>query len=114
MLIGERIKKVREIRGLSGRAMAAKMKISAQTYSTVEEGVNLKYSMVKKFCLAAEVDPSFLLGVDVPVTEDTVAFFDDMKSKSFLLSFEQLRQKVEVYGDLLNLNTENRSSETAG
>lgn len=102
--IGARIKRIREIRGLNHKKIAAKMNISPQTYSTIEEGVNLKYSTVKKFCEAVEIDPSFMLAEDVPISSETIEFFDRMRGKAFLLCHEQLRQKVEVYSEVLKFN----------
>src|SRR5258708_9276750 len=99
MNLGPRIKKIREIRRMNHKVIAAKMHITPQTYSTIELGENLKYISVKKFCDATNVDPSFLLAEDVPITEENLRFFDNMKGKSFLLCYEQLRQKTEVYGE---------------
>jgi transcriptional regulator with XRE-family HTH domain len=103
MELGMRIKKVRELRQLNQKMIAAKMNITAQTYSTLEEGDNLKYSAIKKFCDAVNVEPAFLLADELPVTEETIHLFDRIKGKSLLLLHEQLRQKIEVYSDVLKL-----------
>ncbi len=111
MTLGERIKRVREIRGINQKKMATKMKVTAQTYGNFEDGVNLKYSNLKKFCDIAHIDMPFLLSEDVPVTENNIEFFDRIKDKCFLLTHEQMRQKVEVYTDLLQLSEEDPSRE---
>jgi transcriptional regulator with XRE-family HTH domain len=106
MVLGERMKRIREIRGLNLKEMAVKMKITAPTYANLEEEVNPKYTTVKKFCDAVEVNISVLMAEDMPITEDVVLFFDSMKPKSFLLIYEQLRQRVDVYGEVLRLNAD--------
>ncbi|MES2621046.1 MAG: helix-turn-helix transcriptional regulator, partial [Bacteroidota bacterium] len=89
--LGERIKRIRELKGLNQKKIAVRMNISSQTYAVLEEAKNLKYSTVKKFCEAIEIDPSFLLAEDVPISEETIQFFDGMRGKPFLLCHEQLR-----------------------
>jgi transcriptional regulator with XRE-family HTH domain len=99
------MKKIREIRGLNQKEIAARMKITPPTYSTIEDEGNPKYATMKRFCEATEVSLSFLVAEDMPVTEEAMDFFDRMKPKSFLLTYEQLRQRVDVYGEVLRLNS---------
>jgi transcriptional regulator with XRE-family HTH domain len=104
MSIGERMKKIREIKGLKQKQIAARMKISAPRYASMEEDTNPKYDTLQKFCEATCINLSFLLAEDLPVTEENAAFFDATKNRSFLLSYEELRQRVDVYAGILNLN----------
>ena len=104
MTLGGRIKRIREIRGINQKEMATKMKVTAQTYGNIEEGINPRYSTLKKFCDTVGIDVAFLLSEEVAITDDNIQFFDNIKEKCFLLTHEQMRQKVEVYTDLLQLN----------
>jgi transcriptional regulator with XRE-family HTH domain len=111
MSVGERMKKVREIKGLNQKEVAARMKVAPPTYAIMEEDPNPKYSTLKKFCEAAEINISFLVAEDLPLTDDNAQFFDSMKDRSFLLTYEQLRQRVDVYGEILNLSEEDFSDQ---
>jgi transcriptional regulator with XRE-family HTH domain len=106
MTIGERVKLIREIRGISSKEAARKMKVRESAYISLETGLNPRYETIKKFCDALCISPSFLLAEDAPATDDNVLFFDKIKEKSFYLVYEQLRQRVDVYGELLKIKTD--------
>ena len=110
MPAGERMRKIREISRMSQQAVSEKMKISISTYSFLEEGINPKYSYLEKFCKAVNVDMPVLLSEDLLITEENLLFFDKLKQKSFLLSYEQLHQKVEVYAEILKLDDTNSNN----
>ena len=94
MSVGERMKRIREIRRMNQKAISDKMNIATSTYSSLEEGSNPKYSYLEKFCKATNVDMPILLSEDLLITEENLLFFDKLKQKPILLGYKQFSQKI--------------------
>jgi len=106
MTISNRIRKIREIRGWKQSAVASSMKISQQAYSCLEHGAeNARLETLKRFCDAMSVELSFLLALDVVITEESLSNYGAKNYNDFLASYKKLEQKLEFYDDLLNSNS---------
>lgn len=106
MTISNRIRKIREIRGWKQSAVASSMKISQQAYSCLEHGAeNARLETLKRFCDAMNVDLSYLLALDVTITEESLNNYGAKNYNDFLTSYKKLEQKLEFYDDMLNSNS---------
>ncbi|MGB9860589.1 MAG: helix-turn-helix domain-containing protein, partial [Moorellaceae bacterium] len=66
-----RIKKLRELRGITGPELAEKLGISTQYLYDLENGHRrLHEGLIKKLCEIFGVSADYLLGIDVPATND--------------------------------------------
>ena len=107
MTIASRIRKIREVRGWKQTAVASSMNITQQAYSCLEQGANnARLETLKRFCTVMNVELSFLVAVDVPVTEETVERFGGTSYNEFLNSYKKLEQKLEIFDELLRGKTE--------
>jgi transcriptional regulator with XRE-family HTH domain len=102
MVIASRIRKIREVRGWKQTAVAAAMNVTQQAYSCLEQGAsNARLETLKRFCKVMNVELSFLVAVDVPVTDETVERFASTNLNEFLISYKKLEQKLEIFDELL-------------
>jgi transcriptional regulator with XRE-family HTH domain len=102
MTIGARIRKIREIRGWKQTAIAVSMGITQQAYSCLEQNAsNARLDTLKRFCSAVGVEVSFLVALDIPVTEETLQRFGNVKFSEFLVNYKKLEHKLEIFDDLL-------------
>ena len=63
--IGNRIRKIREIKGLTQGYMSAKMEISQRTYSKIENNdIKLDWDRIQSISKILEVDPLQLVSFD--------------------------------------------------
>ncbi len=106
MTISNRIRKIREIRGWKQSAVASSMKITQQAYSCLEHGAeNARLETLKRFCEAMNVELSYLLALEVVITEESLSTYGAKNYNDFLTSYKKLEQKLEFYDDLLNSNS---------
>lgn len=102
MSISERIRKIREYRGLKQVTVANDMHISQQAYSWLErKSGNIKTDTLKKFCAVMRVDLPFLLATEIPISEENMKTFDAL---SYFLVFEEykkMKRKAQTYEELL-------------
>ncbi len=102
MTISERIRKIREYRGLKQVTVANDMHISQQAYSWLErKSGNIKMETLKKYCAVIKVDLPFLLATDIPVTEENMKTFDALNYSLVFEEYKKMRRKAETYEDLL-------------
>ena len=102
MTIASRIRKIREIRGWKQAAIASSMEITQQAYSCLEQGANnARLETLKRFCDVMNVELPFLIAVDVPITEETLARFGERNFNEFITSYRKLEQKIEIFDELL-------------
>lgn len=102
MTIASRIRKIREIRGWKQAAIASSMEITQQAYSCLEQGANnARLETLKRFCEVMHVELPFLIAVDVPITEETLARFGERNFNEFITSYRKLEQKIEIFDELL-------------
>jgi transcriptional regulator with XRE-family HTH domain len=102
MTIAERIRKIREIRGWKQAAVAMSMGITQQAYSCLEQNAsNARLDTLKRYAAVAGVELSYLVALDVPVTEETLQRFGSTKFSEFLTGYKKLEHKLEIFDDLL-------------
>jgi transcriptional regulator with XRE-family HTH domain len=101
MELAERMRKVREIRGMKQNVLARKMGITPQTFSVIENGGNLKLRTLQKFCEATQIPLSYLLATDAPITDENLSFFDRIGSETFYQDYIKLQEKLAAYEALL-------------
>jgi transcriptional regulator with XRE-family HTH domain len=102
MTISLRIRKIRELRGWKQAAIAASMNISQQGYSQLEQNAsNARLDTLKRFCKVVDVELSFLIAMDVPITDETLARFGSVKYNELLTDYKKLEHKLEIFDELL-------------
>jgi transcriptional regulator with XRE-family HTH domain len=102
MTIASRIRKIREIRGWKQAAVAISMGITQQAYSCLEQNAsNARLDTLKRFCNVAGIEVSYLVALDIPVTEETLQRFGNVKFSEFLSNYKKLEHKLEIFNDLL-------------
>ena len=102
MNIALRIRKIREVRRMKQASVAASMNITQQAYSFLEQGANnARLDTLKRFCITMNVELSFLVAMDVPVTEETVERFGSMNYNEFVTNYKKMEQKIEIFDELL-------------
>ena len=76
MDLAPRIRKIREIKGRKQITVALAMNVTQQAYSCLEQRAdNCRLETLKRFCEVMEVELSYLVALDVPVTEETFERF---------------------------------------
>jgi transcriptional regulator with XRE-family HTH domain len=111
MTIATRIRKIREIRGWKQTAVALSMNISQQAYSCLEQNAsNARLETLKRFCGVVGVELSYLVALDVPITEETLQRFGNARFSEFLSEYKKLEQKLEIFDDLFRGNSEKSQS----
>jgi transcriptional regulator with XRE-family HTH domain len=102
MTIAARIRKIREIRGWKQAAVATSMGITQQAYSCLEQNAsNARLDTLKRFSNVVGVELSYLVALDVPVTDETLQRFGSIKFSETLGAFKKLEHKLEIFDDLL-------------
>ena len=102
MTVSERIRKIREYRGLKQFTIAHEMQVSQQAYSLLEKKPgNHKVETLKRFCDAVKVDLSFLLGTEIPITDANIRVFDTLSYSLVFEDYRKLKSKLHTYEDLL-------------
>jgi transcriptional regulator with XRE-family HTH domain len=102
MTISERIRTIRELRGLKQSFIAQNMQVSQQAYSAFERRPSShKVDTLQKFCSAVNVDMPFLLATEIPVTHDNLVFNDTNNYTWLIEEYKKLKNKIEVYEGLI-------------
>lgn len=115
MSIASRMRKVREVSGWKQAAVAESMKITQQAYSFLEQGNGSpRIDTLMRFCEVMKVELSFLLALDVPVTEESVARYGTKTFGTLVTEHERLEQKVEFFNYVIKNNTPARVAEKNG
>ncbi|HWB61939.1 MAG TPA: helix-turn-helix transcriptional regulator [Chitinophagales bacterium] len=102
MTISDRIRKIREYRGLKQVAVANEMHISQQAYSWLErKSGNIKVETLKRFCDVMKVDLPFLLANQIPITDENMQMFDKVNYSGVFEDYKKLKNKVNTYEELI-------------
>src|SRR5580704_4243311 len=102
MTISERIRKIREYRGLKQVTVANDMHITQQAYSWLErKSGNIKVETLKRFCDVMKVDLPFLVAHNIPVTDENMRMFDKQNYALVMEDYKKLRNKVITYEELI-------------
>ena len=101
MLLHERIRKIREYRGLKQLSVANEMNISQQAYSWLEtKSSNIKLDTLERFCNVMKVDIAFLMAEDIPVTEENMQIFQQLNYANIFEDYKKLRTKAPKKEDI--------------
>lgn len=101
-MLAERIRRIREIRGLKQAHVATGMNVTQQAYSEFEtNNENPKLQTLIKFCRVTNVPLSLLLSFDLPITEDVVNYFTHNNLTTVLNEHRSLKNKLLVFEELV-------------
>jgi transcriptional regulator with XRE-family HTH domain len=102
MTLSERIKQIRQHRGLKQFNVAAEMQVTQQAYSLLEQkGGNYKIQTLIRFCTVVNVDLSFLFATEIPVTDENMKEFDLLNYTQVFEEYKKLKGKSIVYEELI-------------
>jgi transcriptional regulator with XRE-family HTH domain len=102
MTISERMKKIREFRGLKQCTVAHEMNVTQQAYSCLEnKSANLKLETLKRFSAAVKIELPFLLACEIPVTDVNMSVFDSMHYAVVFDDYKKLKSKLPLYEDII-------------
>ncbi|HLP51581.1 MAG TPA: helix-turn-helix transcriptional regulator [Chitinophagales bacterium] len=102
MVIAERIQKIRELSGWKQAAVASTLNITQQAYGNFEKnGDSAKLETLQKFCTAMNVNLSFLLEMDVPVTDESLREYGRTGFGNITRQYHALAQRMEALQDLI-------------
>lgn len=102
MLFHERIRKIREYRGLKQLSVAAKMNITQQAYSWLEtKSGNIKMETLQRFCEVMNVDLPFLMATDIPITPENMETFAQMSYSRVFEDYKRMKSKMINYEEIV-------------
>jgi transcriptional regulator with XRE-family HTH domain len=102
MTIAERMKEIREYRGLKQFTVANAMGVSQQAYSLFEnKSGNQKVETLKRFCRVVNVDLSFLVASEIPITDANIKLFDSSGYAFVVEDYKKLKSKLDTYEELI-------------
>jgi transcriptional regulator with XRE-family HTH domain len=101
MLLHERIRKIREYRGLKQISVAHEMNITQQAYSWLEtKSSNIKMETLERFCQVMKVDLTFLMSEDIPVTAENMEIFQQLNYSTIFEDYKRLRNRLQKYEEV--------------
>jgi transcriptional regulator with XRE-family HTH domain len=115
--IAAKIRKLREVKGLSQEAVSVASELSLRQYQRMESGeADLKLSNIEKICRAIEIQPEQLLGFDeryffenytnnIGKGELTVNNVPDILINQFQDQIAVLKNEVSFLKQMLNLKS---------
>lgn len=102
MTLSERIRKIREYRGLKQTVVANEMHITQQAYSWLEtRSGNIKVDTLKRFCDVMKIDLPFLMATDIPVNDENMGMFQELNYSVVFEEYKKLRSKIQTYEELI-------------
>lgn len=79
MTYGQRIKKIRELKGIKQAFIAHKLGITQQSYSSFETKAGDKtVNMIVRIAEILEVDVCLIFATNIPITEETILLRFDL------------------------------------
>jgi transcriptional regulator with XRE-family HTH domain len=101
MTLAERIRKIREIRGLKQSNVARELNITQQSYGNLENrNNNPKLETLSKFCEVVKIPISFLLDPTIPVTDENVSLFSEKSMGEIYSHYQNLKDRLDYYEEL--------------
>ena len=101
MLLHERIRKIREFRGLKQLSVAHEMGITQQAYSWLEtKSCNIKLETLERFCGVMKIQLTFLMAEDIPVNAENMEIFQQLNYSVIFEDYKRLRNRLQKYEDL--------------
>lgn len=100
--MASRIRKIREISGLKQAAVAASLQITQQAYFGLEKSAdNAKLTTLRRFCKVMNVELSFLIAEDIPVTAENIEKYGRRRYFDILCEYEQMEKRNTVYHEMV-------------
>ncbi len=97
--IGSRIRKYREMQGLSQTELAERIKVSSARLSNWEQGIHRPNAdIIAKICQALDISPSELL--DVQISTDTL----NEQERKLITAYRDKPELQEAVNILLGIN----------
>ncbi len=111
MMLSERIRKIREIRGLKQSNVARELHITQQSYGNLENrNNNPKLETLNKFCEVVNIPLSFLLDPTIPVNDENVALFTEKSMGEIYSNYPDLKNRLEYYEEIRSKREKNGHS----
>jgi transcriptional regulator with XRE-family HTH domain len=102
MQLHERIKKIREYRGLKQLNVAAEMNITQQAYSWLEtKSGNIKLETLQRFCEVMQVDLPFLMAYEIPINPENMETFAGSSYSRIFEDYKRLKHRVDSYEEIV-------------
>ena len=102
MSLANRLRKIREYRGMKQSAVASEMNVTQQAYSCLETRAgNVKMETMQRFCDVMKIELSFLLAYDVPVNDENLLMFDRINFSQVVDEYKKMANRLSVYEELL-------------
>jgi transcriptional regulator with XRE-family HTH domain len=101
MLLHERIKQIREYRGMKQLSVAHEMGITQQAYSWMEtKSANIKMETLERFCAVMKIDITFLMAENIAITAENMEIFQHLNYAVIFEDYKRLRNRIQKYEDL--------------
>jgi transcriptional regulator with XRE-family HTH domain len=101
MHLHERIRKIREYRGLKQLSVAHEMNITQQAYSWLEtRSSNIKLETLERFCGVMKIQLTFLMAEDIPVNAENMEIFQELNYSVIFEDYKRLRNRLQKYEDV--------------
>lgn len=101
MLLHQRIRQIREYRGLKQLSVAHEMNITQQAYSWLEtKSGNIKLDTLERFCAVMKIDIPFLMAADIPVNAENMQIFENQNYSHVFEEFKRMRNRIQRMDDL--------------
>ena len=98
MELHERIRKIREYRGLKQISVANEMNVTQQAYSWMEtKSGNIKLDTLLRFCNVMKVDLPFLMATEIPVTPENMETFERLNYSLVFEEYKRLKNRIQHY-----------------
>lgn len=102
MPLHERIRKIREYRGLKQLSVATEMNITQQAYSWLEtKSGNIKLETLQRFCDVMKVDLPFLMATDIPINAENMETFARMSYSSVFEDYKRMKNRMRNYEEIV-------------
>jgi transcriptional regulator with XRE-family HTH domain len=102
MPLHERIKKIREYRGMKQLSVAAEMNITQQAYSWLEtKSGNIKLETLQRFCDVMKVDLPFLMATDIPINTENMETFAKMSYSTVFEDYKRMKNRMRNYEEIV-------------
>lgn len=101
MRMASRIRKIREISGLKQAAVASSLQITQQAYFGLEKSAdNAKLGTLQRFCKVMNIDISFLVAEDVPVTAENIEKFGRRRYNDIVTDCAEQHEAGNMLGNV--------------
>ncbi len=109
MSVAERIRRIREIRGLKQANVARELNITQQSYGNLENHLNNpKLETLARFCEVMHLPLFFLLDNNIPITDENVELFSKRGIGEIYDNYKNLKERLDFYEEIRQRRDGNR------